>query len=137
MLDMQVEDYGKQNNGHTLEPHFQNESVITVGDFAIMFSLPFGWVPEKLIPAALPMPEMEFIKALMEENLGFIKVWMKPITLEEHYCTPLIPNTIWVAALGHLYSPNFERGIFKTSDGGNTWKKVLYVDSNTGAVDLI
>lgn len=42
----------------------------------------------------------------------------------------------WVAVLGHLYSPNKERGVYKTSDGGKTWKQTLFVDDNTGAVDL-
>jgi photosystem II stability/assembly factor-like uncharacterized protein len=42
-----------------------------------------------------------------------------------------------VAAVGHLFSSNPERGIFKTADGGRTWKKVLYVNDNTGAIDLV
>ncbi|TMP77131.1 glycosyl hydrolase, partial [Pseudoalteromonas phenolica] len=49
---------------------------------------------------------------------------------------PTNPNVAWVAALGHLYSPNKERGVYKTIDGGKTWKQVLAVDDNTGAVDL-
>jgi photosystem II stability/assembly factor-like uncharacterized protein len=47
------------------------------------------------------------------------------------------PNTVYVAAVGHLWGPNPERGVFKTSDGGQTWKKVLYKDENTGAIDLV
>ncbi|MEK7255509.1 MAG: glycosyl hydrolase, partial [Bacteroidota bacterium] len=50
---------------------------------------------------------------------------------------PTDPNTVWVAALGHLYSPNQERGVFKTTDGGATWRRVLFVDGNTGAADLV
>ncbi|HEV8409707.1 MAG TPA: hypothetical protein VGQ30_04300 [Gemmatimonadaceae bacterium] len=46
-------------------------------------------------------------------------------------------DIVYVAAAGHLWGPNAERGIFKTTDGGATWKKVLYVDENTGATDLI
>lgn len=46
------------------------------------------------------------------------------------------PETVWVAALGHLFGPNEERGVFKTTDGGDTWEKVLYVGENTGAVSL-
>lgn len=45
-------------------------------------------------------------------------------------------GTVWVAALGHYGEPNAERGVFKTTDAGETWEKVLYVDENTGAVDL-
>src|SRR5579863_5180973 len=42
----------------------------------------------------------------------------------------------YAAALGHAYGPNVERGVFKTSDGGKTWSKVLYKDENTGAISL-
>ena len=45
-------------------------------------------------------------------------------------------NTVWVAVLGHAWGPNPERGVFKTTDGGKTWKKVLYVNDHTGAIDL-
>lgn len=45
-------------------------------------------------------------------------------------------NVVYVAAAGHLWGSNPERGVFKTADGGNTWKKVLYRDENTGAIDL-
>jgi len=50
---------------------------------------------------------------------------------------PKDPNTVWVAAIGHLFGPNTERGVFKTTDGGKTWKKVLYVNEQTGASDLV
>ena len=45
-------------------------------------------------------------------------------------------NVAYVAALGHAYGPNAQRGVFKTTDGGRTWSKVLYRDANTGAIDL-
>ncbi|MGH9399011.1 MAG: WD40/YVTN/BNR-like repeat-containing protein [Thermoanaerobaculia bacterium] len=46
-------------------------------------------------------------------------------------------NTVTVAVLGNLWKPNAERGIFRTQDGGQTWKKVLYVDDQTGASDIV
>ena len=49
---------------------------------------------------------------------------------------PTDPQIVYVAALGHVYGPNEERGIFKTTDGGGTWRKVLYVSDRAGAVDL-
>src|SRR5262252_7857193 len=49
---------------------------------------------------------------------------------------PTNPNIAFVAALGHPYGPNMERGIFRTMDGGKTWEKVLYKDENTGGVDI-
>ena len=49
---------------------------------------------------------------------------------------PHNPNIVFVAALGHAYGPNTERGVFRSTDGGKTWKKVLYKNVNTGAIDL-
>jgi photosystem II stability/assembly factor-like uncharacterized protein len=49
---------------------------------------------------------------------------------------PKDPNIVFVAALGHAYGPNAERGVFRSTDGGHTWQKVLYKDENTGAIDL-
>ncbi len=46
-------------------------------------------------------------------------------------------DVVWVAANGHLFGANEERGVFKSSDGGASWDKVLYVDENTGATDLV
>jgi photosystem II stability/assembly factor-like uncharacterized protein len=50
---------------------------------------------------------------------------------------PKDPETVYAAALGHLYGPNKERGVFKSTDGGKTWKQVLFVNEEVGAVDLI
>lgn len=50
---------------------------------------------------------------------------------------PTNPDIVYVAALGHPYGDNEERGVFKSTDGGNTWKKVLYVSPKAGAADLI
>jgi len=49
---------------------------------------------------------------------------------------PKDANRVFVAALGHPYGPNAERGVYRSLDGGQTWQKVLYKDENTGAIDL-
>ncbi len=49
---------------------------------------------------------------------------------------PTDPDLVYVAALGHTYGPNQERGVFRSADGGASWERVLFVDENTGAVDL-
>ena len=49
---------------------------------------------------------------------------------------PRNPDIVFVAALGHPYGPNPERGIFRTADGGASWSKVLFVDENTGGIDV-
>jgi photosystem II stability/assembly factor-like uncharacterized protein len=50
---------------------------------------------------------------------------------------PRDPNTVFVAVLGHVWGPNPDRGVFRTTDGGKTWQKVLYVDEDTGASSLV
>jgi photosystem II stability/assembly factor-like uncharacterized protein len=49
---------------------------------------------------------------------------------------PAGPDTVYVAALGHLWGPNNERGVYKTTDGGKTWNRILFVDDTTGFVNL-
>lgn len=49
---------------------------------------------------------------------------------------PTNENRVFVAALGHPYGPNLERGVYRTVDGGKTWEKVLYKDENTGAIQV-
>jgi len=50
--------------------------------------------------------------------------------------SPTNPDVLFVAAMGHAYGPNETRGVFRSSDGGKTWQKVLYKDNKTGAIDL-
>jgi photosystem II stability/assembly factor-like uncharacterized protein len=70
------------------------------------------------------------------------KTW-KHLGLEETQAVaririhPTNPDLVYVAALGHPYGENEERGVFRSNDGGETWEKVLYVSPKAGAVDLI
>ncbi|MDH5589045.1 MAG: hypothetical protein OEZ37_03265, partial [Gemmatimonadota bacterium] len=50
---------------------------------------------------------------------------------------PRDPDVAYVAAVGHLWGPNSERGVYRTRDGGRTWERVLFVNESTGAIDLI
>lgn len=50
---------------------------------------------------------------------------------------PKNADIAWVAVVGHLFGPNEERGVFKTTDGGKTWKKTLYINNQTGCSDLV
>ena len=49
---------------------------------------------------------------------------------------PTNPDIVYIASLGHAYGPQPDRGIFRTMDGGKSWKKILFVDDSTGATDL-
>ena len=50
---------------------------------------------------------------------------------------PRNPDIVWAAVMGHLFGPNTERGVYKTTDGGRTWKRTLYVNDQTGVSDLV
>src|SRR3954470_1736395 len=50
---------------------------------------------------------------------------------------PKNPDIVFVAAQGHSYGPQKDRGLYRTTDGGRTWQKVLFVDNNTGAIDVV
>src|SRR5881398_2078050 len=50
---------------------------------------------------------------------------------------PLDPNIVLVGALGHVWAPNADRGVFRTADGGKTWQKALFVNDTTGVADLV
>lgn len=50
---------------------------------------------------------------------------------------PRNPDIVWVAVIGHLFGPNDERGVYKTTDGGKTWKRTLFVNNQTGCSDLV
>ena len=61
---------------------------------------------------------------------------------DSHHITRIVihpkdKNIVYAASMGHLFSTNEERGVFKTTDGGKTWKKILYVDDKTGVIDLV
>ncbi len=49
---------------------------------------------------------------------------------------PKDPNTVWVAAIGDAFKPNNDRGVYKTTDGGKTWRRTLYISDSTGAADI-
>jgi photosystem II stability/assembly factor-like uncharacterized protein len=50
---------------------------------------------------------------------------------------PRNPNVVYASSMGHVFKGNSDRGVFKSTDGGRTWRKVLYVDAQTGAIDLV
>jgi photosystem II stability/assembly factor-like uncharacterized protein len=70
------------------------------------------------------------------------KTWQLMGLADSHHIARIVvhptnPEIVYVAAMGHLFSRNAERGVFRTRDGGKSWEKVLYVDDGTGAIDLV
>lgn len=70
------------------------------------------------------------------------KTWQAMGLPDSHHIARIVihpknPDIVYVAAMGHLFSKNEERGVFRTMDGGKTWKKVLYINDGVGAIDMV
>ncbi len=128
-------------NGTSFTPLFQNEKVMSIGDIAVSWQDSTIWIGTGENNSSRSSYSGDGI--YVSYNMG--KDWEHKSDLElnetQHIgriiLHPTDKNILWVAALGHLYSKNKERGVYKTTDGGKTWKKTLFVDENTGAIDLI
>lgn len=127
-----------ENNGQSFTPLFDNEMVMTIGDIAVDWQRNTIWVGTGEVNSS----RSSYAGVGMFRSPDGGKTWEHRGLPESHHIGrvvmhPTDPNTIWVAVLGHLYSPNQERGIYKTTDGGTTWNRTLFVDGSTGAVDLM
>ena len=83
------------------------------------------------------MPDAVFLKPPMAEKHGTYTGLENTFTIGRIRVNPKNTDIVYVAATGHEWTPNEERGLFKTSDGGKTGPKSLYVDENTGAYDVV
>ena len=126
------------NNGTTWEPVFDKESVSTIGDIAIAPSDPSAvWVGtgEPNNRQSSSWGDGVF------KSLDGGKTWKKMgLEATRHIgrivVHPKNPEVAYVAALGHLWGPNSERGVYKTTDGGKTWSHVLKINDDTGVSDI-
>jgi len=126
------------NNGMTFTPLFDHEPVMTIGDIAVDWARDIIWVGTGEVNSS----RSSYAGTGMYRSGDGGKTWEYRGLPESHHIGRIIlhpedTNTLWVAVLGHLYSPNPERGVYKTTDGGQTWRKTLYVNDNAGAVDLL
>ena len=125
------------NNGQSFAPIFDSTATLIIGDIAVNWKNKIIWVGTGEVNSS--RSSYAGIGVYKSSNNG--KTWDYLGLPESHHIgkiqlSPNDPNTAWVAALGHLYSENKERGIYKTADGGKTWKQTLYIDANTGGVDI-
>lgn len=125
------------NNGQSLTPIFDKENVIGIGDIAVNWATKTIWVGTGEANSS----RSSYAGIGMYKSTDNGKTWQYLGLPESHHIGkvqlhPSNDNIAWVAVLGHLYSPNKERGVFKTADGGKTWQHTLLVDDNTGVVDM-
>jgi photosystem II stability/assembly factor-like uncharacterized protein len=126
-----------RNNGQSFTPVFDHEDVITIGDFAVDWKTRKMWIGTGEVNSS----RSSYAGVGMYFSADTGKTWQYKGLPESHHIGKVIlhpsdPNTVWVAVLGHLFSSNPDRGVYKTTDGGTSWRKVLAGDDNTGAVDM-
>ncbi|MBV8154093.1 MAG: hypothetical protein JOY98_06710 [Candidatus Eremiobacteraeota bacterium] len=126
------------NAGRTWNPIFDGESIASIGAIAVAPSAP------QTIYAGSGEADMRSDIAYGDgvyKSTDGGKTWQHQGLDDTRQIGAIVvdphdPNVAYVAAGGHQYGPNAERGVFKTVDGGKTWNKVLYKDDNTGAFSL-
>jgi photosystem II stability/assembly factor-like uncharacterized protein len=127
------------DGGFTWEPIFDKQNVSSIGSIAVADSDPnvvYVGTGEACIRGNISYGDGVY------KSLDAGKTWTNIGLKDSRHIGAVIvhpsnPDNAFVAALGHVYGPNEERGVFRTRDGGKTWEKVLYINDRTGAIDVV
>uniref|UniRef100_UPI00260917A0 VPS10 domain-containing protein n=1 Tax=Winogradskyella sp. TaxID=1883156 RepID=UPI00260917A0 len=125
------------NNGTSFTPILDNSDTQNVGDIAVHWPTRTIYVGTGENNAS--RSSYAGIGLLKSTDNG--ETWTNIGLMDAHHFAPILihpdnPDVITVGVTGHLYSPNNERGVYKTTDGGQTWKQTLFVDDMSGIIDL-
>lgn len=126
------------NNGITFTSVFDSAPTQNVGDIAIDWKTGTIWVGTgETISSRSSYAGIGILK-----STDHGKTWQNKGLVDGHHISDIIidpanPEVVYVAVLGHLYTPNAERGVYKTTDGGNSWAKTLFVSDDTGIISLV
>lgn len=128
------------NNGQSFTPIMDSLDILFLGDIAINWNTNPRIIWAGTGEANSSRSSYAGTGIYRSNDNG--KTWQYLGLSESHHIGdiklhPTDPNTAWVAVLGHLYTDNNERGVYKTTDGGATWKQTLFVNAQTGCVDQI
>ena len=127
------------NSGITFEALFQHEGTSSIGDVTVSPSNPnVVWVGTGEPQNRQSSPWGNGVYRSLDGG----GTWMHLGLENTHHISriqvhPRDPDVAYVAAVGHLWGSNPERGVYKTTDGGRTWSSVLFVDQHTGTIDLV
>jgi photosystem II stability/assembly factor-like uncharacterized protein len=127
------------NNGTTFQPLFDDQDVLSIGALAV------APTDEHIVWAGTgdaSCTRSAYHGDGIYKSTDAGRTWQHLGLADTHHIARIVidpanADVVYVAAMGHLFSTNEERGIFKTIDGGKTWKKILYVNERTGAIDLV
>ena len=127
------------NNGTTFEAQFQNQGLMSVGDVTVSQSNPdLVWVGSGESNNRQSTSWGDGVYKSMNGGKSYTNMGLKTSRfINRIVIDPRNNEVVLVAATGNLWGPGGERGIYKTTDGGKTWKQVLKVDDDTGANDLV
>ena len=126
------------NNGITFDPVFDNVDALGIGDFGLSQSNPsvlYVGTGEK------NSSRSSYAGSGVYKTSDGGKTWNHTGLASSHHISRVVvhpqnENIAWVAVIGALYTNSPDRGIYKTSDGGNVWKKTLFINDSTGVIDL-
>lgn len=126
-----------ENNGTTFKPVFDREASMTIGDIAVDWQRGVVWVGTGESNSS----RSSYAGTGIYRSADGGKNWEHRGLPESHHIGRIVlhptdPEVIWVAVLGHLYTPNAERGVYRSTDGGRSWKRTLFVNNTSGAIDL-
>ena len=127
------------NEGTTWEPVFERAASTAIGDIAISPQNPeVVWVGTGEANIFRSSQAGSGIYRSMDGGKTWTHMGLADTyTIARIVIQPQNPDVVYVAASGHEWTDNAERGVFKTEDGGKTWQKILYVNERTGAIDLV
>jgi len=126
------------NAGRTWHPLMQHQRSATVGALAVAPSNPkILYVGTGQVAARYDIPAGDGVYRSADGGKTWTNVGLRGTRhIGRILVDPKNPNRVLVAALGHVFGPNAQRGVYLSTDGGQHWKKTLFVNKNTGAVDL-
>ena len=126
------------NGGTTFVHQFDKESTVSIGDVAVAPSnKEIVWVGTGENNPRNSVSYGDGVYKSIDggktwKNMGLTKTFQ----IGRIVIHPSNPDIVYVGALGRLYGPNEDRGVFKTTDGGKTWNKILFIDNDTGVIEM-